>query len=44
MFLWNAAKTAAITIINTRSYFTEVLDKIGSEFAKQVKEKLLGVD
>jgi len=23
---------------------TEMLDKIGSEFAKQVKEKLLGVD
>jgi hypothetical protein len=33
-----------VTLRNTKSYFTEVLDLIGSEFAQTVKEELLGVD
>ncbi len=37
------AKTQ-VELRNTESYFNEVLDMIGSEFAKTVKEELVGVD
>jgi hypothetical protein len=33
-----------VDLRNTRSYFNEVLDIIGSELAKTVKEELLGVE
>lgn len=33
-----------VTLRNTKSYFTEVLDLIGNDFAKAVKQELIDIE